>query len=225
MPKRQDHSDGTFLLVRTSRDVTIERLTADQDLWQRAASGDGDAFAEVYRRYADRIYGYCFRRTASWSTAQDLTSVVFLEAWRRRGDVTFDADGSVVAWLFGVANNVVRNSQRSLRRHQLAIQRLPEPLAEPDFADAATARLDDEERMARVLTALGRLGAGDRELLAMSAWSGLDQHQIAEVLGVPVGTVKSRLSRARERLRRLTDPVETAPFPPLSRTSNGEAPR
>ena len=79
--------------------------------------------------------------------------------------------------------------------------------------------------MARVLSALARLSDGDRELLAMSAWSGLDQHRIAEVLGVPVGTVKSRLSRARERLRRLTDPGETAPFPTLSKTSNGEAPR
>ena len=205
--------------------MTIDRSLADRDLWRRAASGDGDAFAEVYRRYADRIYGYCFRRTASWSTAQDLTSVVFLEAWRKRGDVAFDADGSVIAWLFGIANNVVRNSQRSMRRHQLALQRLPEPSAEPDFADAAAARLDDEERMARVLSALARLSDSDRELLAMSAWSGLDQHQIAEALQVPIGTVKSRLSRARERLRRLSEPVERAPVPALSKTSNGEAPR
>jgi RNA polymerase sigma-70 factor (ECF subfamily) len=118
--------------------VTIERSAADRDLWQRAASGDGDAFAEVYQRYADRIYGYCFRRTASWSTAQDLTSVVFLEAWRKRSDVAFDDDGSVIAWLFGVANNVVRNSQRSMRRHQLALQRLPDPVVEPAVSRRVT---------------------------------------------------------------------------------------
>ncbi len=203
--------------------MTIEGSAADRDLWQRAASGDGDAFAEVYQRYADRIYGYCFRRTASWSTAQDLTSVVFLEAWRRRGDVAFDDDGSVIAWLFGVANNVVRNSRRSLRRHQLALQRLPDPVVEPDFADEAAARLDDEKRMARVLAALARLSDSDREVLALSAWSGLDQRQIAEALGVPVGTVKSRLSRARDRLRTLSEPAEPAQFPALAKTSNGEA--
>lgn len=205
--------------------MTIESSAADRDLWQRAASGDGDAFAEVYRRHADRIYGYCFRRTASWSTAQDLTSVVFLEAWRKRGDVVFEDDGSVVAWLFGVANNVVRNSQRSVRRHQRALQRLPSPVVEPDFADDAAARLDDEERMARVLSALARLSNGDREVLALSAWSGLDHRQIADALGVPVGTVKSRLSRARERLRRLSEPDEPALFPALTKTSSGEAPR
>lgn len=205
--------------------MSIDDSVADRDLWQRAASGDGDAFAEVYQRYAGRIYGYCFRRTASWSTAQDLTSVVFLEAWRKRSDVAFDDDGSVIAWLFGVANNVVRNSQRSMRRHQLALQRLPDPVVEPDFAEDAAARLDDEDRMARVLAALARLSDSDRELLALAAWSGLDQRQIADALGVPVGTVKSRLSRARDRLRTLTEPAVPAPFPALSKTSNGEAPR
>ena len=135
----------------------------------------------VYRRHADKIYGYCFRRTASWSTAQDLTSVVFLEAWRRRGEVRFDAEGSVVAWLFGVANNVVRKGERSLRRHRAALLRLPALEDEPDFAESAADRLDDEVRMRRVLTALAELSDGDRELLALATWSGLTQGQIAPV--------------------------------------------
>ena len=79
--------------------------------------------------------------------------------------------------------------------------------------------------MARVLSALARLSDGDREVLALSAWSGLDHRQIADALGVPVGTVKSRLSRARERLRRLSEPDEPALFPALTKTSSGEAPR
>ena len=78
--------------------------------------------------------------------------------------------------------------------------------------------------MARVLAALARLSDSDRELLALAAWSGLDQRQIADALGVPIGTVKSRLSRARDRLRTLTEPAVPAPFPALSKTSNGEAP-
>ena len=59
--------------------MTIEHPLSDQELWQRAASGVGDAFAEAHRRYADRIYGYCFPGAAPASTAQYLTSVVFLE--------------------------------------------------------------------------------------------------------------------------------------------------
>jgi RNA polymerase sigma-70 factor (ECF subfamily) len=206
--------------------VTPDGSAADQELWQRAAAGDGDAFAEVYRRHTDRIYGYCFRRTASWSTAQDLTSLVFLEAWRRRGEVSFDTDGSVIAWLFGVANNVVRNSQRAMRRHQLALHRLPPPDSEPDFADEVDARLDDQRRMAGVLAALASLTDSDREVLALSAWSGLDQRQMADALGVPVGTVKSRLSRARERLRALSGDTDTdANAHKLPTTASREAPR
>jgi RNA polymerase sigma factor (sigma-70 family) len=205
--------------------VTIEQPAGEQELWSQAVRGDGDAFAEVYRRYADRIYGYCFRRTASWSTAQDLTSVVFLEAWRRRAAVGFDAQGSVVGWLFAVANNVVRNSDRSLRRHRAALMRLPAPADEPDFAEGTADRMDDETRMLRVLAALAELSDSDRELLALGAWSGLSQQQIADALGVPVGTVKSRLARARQRLRSRSEPEARTAIASIPTTPQGQGPR
>jgi len=183
----------------------MDRAPADRELWRAAAEGDTDAFAMLYEQYADRIYSYCFRRTASWATAQDLTSTVFLEAWRRRGAVTFGEDGSVAGWLFGVANNVVRGDQRSQRRHREALTKLPPPVAEPDLADDTSSRLDSEAQMRRVLIALDRLSESDREVLALSVWSGLSQPDVARALGVPVGTVKSRLARARQRLHVLAD--------------------
>lgn len=177
----------------------------DSSLWQQAAAGDSDAFAALYERHADRIYGYCFRRTASWSTAQDLTSIVFLEAWRRRRGVRLDEPGSVVAWLFGVAGNVVRNSTRSQLRYHRALSTLPGVLAQPDFADDLAARLDDEARMRRVVAALDELPEVDREVLALCAWTSLSHAQVAAALGIAEGTVKSRLSRARQRLRTLSE--------------------
>ena len=183
----------------------MERAPADRELWRAAAEGDSDAFAVLYEQYVDRIYSYCFRRTASWATAQDLTSTVFLEAWRRRRAVTFGVDGSVVGWLFGVANNVVRGDQRSQRRHREALAKLPPPVAGPDLAEDTSSRLDSEAQMRRVLVALDRLSSSDREVLALSVWSGLTQPDIARALGVPVGTVKSRLARARQRLHALAD--------------------
>lgn len=190
--------------------MTTSERPDDETLWRRAAGGDDDAFAEIYRRYSDRIYGYLFRRCASWSTAQDLTSVVFLEAWRRRREVSFD-DGSVAGWLHGVAGNVLRTSNRSLRRHDAALRRLADPLHEPDPADDVASRVDDEARMAEALRALATLPPDDVELVALTAWSGLSLTEIARLLDLPVGTVKSRLSRLRTRVRGLVAETPGAP--------------
>lgn len=80
----------------------------DRTLWRRAAAGEAEAFGEIYERHADAIYNFCFRRTADWALAEDLTAIVFLEAWKKRRRVIFDAEDAVRPWLFGVANNVVR---------------------------------------------------------------------------------------------------------------------
>uniref|UniRef100_UPI000AC56645 RNA polymerase sigma factor n=1 Tax=Streptomyces scabiei TaxID=1930 RepID=UPI000AC56645 len=74
-----------------------------------------------------------------------------------------------------------------------------------DFADETAGRLDDARRLAAVRQVYGRLRRAEREVLALCVWAGLDYGQAAEALGVPVGTVRSRLSRARARLARLTD--------------------
>ena len=122
-----------------------------------AVAGEPAAFGTLFERHARAVYNYCFRRTADWSLAEDLTSIVFLEAWRRREEVRLDRD-SALPWLLGVATNVVRNRWRSERRHRAALDRLPrEGLG--DFTEAADARLDDERRMRDALRLVARLGA------------------------------------------------------------------
>jgi len=190
--------------------VSTDERIDDETLWGQAAEGEDDAFAEIYRRYADRLHGYLFRRCASYAQAQDLTSVVFLEAWRRRGEVRFD-DGSVAGWLYGVAGNVLRSSRRSIRRYDAALRRLPTDGDEPDLADDVASRVDDEARMAEVLRALDQLPVAERELLALTAWSGLSLTEIAALLDVPVGTVKSRLARLRVRVRGLVADADGLP--------------
>jgi RNA polymerase sigma-70 factor (ECF subfamily) len=135
--------------------------------------------------------------------AFNLTSVVFLEAWRRR-DVALEAD-SALPWLYGVAVNVLRNANRSLRRHRQALARVPVPPDEPDPADDVAGRLDDERRMRDVLRVVGRLPRHEREVLQLCAWDRLSYEDAAATLGVPVGTIRSRLSRARRRLGELAD--------------------
>ena len=174
---------------------------SDAELWRRAANGDASAFGVLFERHAKAVYNYCFRRTADWALAEDLTSVVFLEAWRRRADVRL-AGESALPWLLGVATNVVRNRWRSQRRQRAALERLPAGRAS-DFGDEAVARLDDEQRMRSALGVLARLPKRDQDVLALCAWQGLSYEETSLALGVPVGTVRSRLARARARLREL----------------------
>lgn len=176
-------------------------MESDSVLWAAAHDGDRVAFGALFERHSRSIYNYCFRRVGSWSTAEDLLSIVFLEAWRRR-DVDI-AEGMVLPWLYGVATNVARNAARSQRRYQRALHRMPRPQPTPDFSDAADSLLDDEAQMSALLALIGQLPEDQRDVFWLCGWSELSYEQAAVALGVPVGTVRSRLSRARTRLREL----------------------
>ncbi len=161
-----------------------------------------EEFGELFELHSRAIYNFCFRRTGDWTLAEDLTSAVFLEAWRNRGRVDLVSEPAL-PWLYGVATNVLRNHSRTLRRFRAALGRVPAPVPEPDFADAAAERLTDERRMRAVLEVVDRLPRREREVLALCAWAELSYEQAAAALGLPIGTVRSRLSRARARLREL----------------------
>jgi RNA polymerase sigma-70 factor (ECF subfamily) len=173
----------------------------DSALWSRAGAGDANAFGVLFERHARAIYNYCFRRVGSWDAAEDLTSIVFLEAWRRvRKPLPM---GKELPWLFGIATNIVRNRRRAERRYAAALSRVPRPAPEPSFADDTDERLDDEELMGRALELLARLPGREQEVFALCAWTELSYEDAAVALRIPVGTVRSRLSRARARLREL----------------------
>ena len=174
----------------------------DAALWQRAAAGDTAAFGTIFERHATTVYNYCFRRTGNWAQAEELTAIVFLEAWRRRTQVQLERD-EAIPWLLGVATNVLRNLRRSQRRHRAALERLPRERV-ADFAADVDARLDDERQMRATLRALDKLSRSDQDVLALCVWEELPYEQAALALGIPVGTVRSRLSRARARLRELS---------------------
>ena len=174
----------------------------DAALWGRARSGDAEAFGLLFKRYGEEIYAYCFRRTADAERAADLTSVTFLEAWRRR-NVALRGD-KVLPRLFGVATNVLRNERRARRRYKGALDRLPAALDEQDFSDEAAQRLDGERRMREALDLLGRLPRGERDVFVLAAWQGVSPEDAAYALGISPGAARTRLSRARKRLALLT---------------------
>lgn len=178
----------------------------------RVRAGDPEAFRELFRAHAGLVYGYAARATGDPSLAEDVVSLTFLEAWRLRGRLR-DEGETPRPWLMGIAVNVLRNATRAKRRHERAMARLPVADTVPDFADEVVGRLADARRLAAARAALDRLSKTDRETFMLVVWSGLSQVETAEALGVRVGTVRSRLFRARRRLRGLVD-RELAGEPP-----------
>ncbi|MEO3930002.1 RNA polymerase sigma factor [Micromonosporaceae bacterium B7E4] len=170
----------------------------------RIRAGDPDAFRELFDEHVRAVYNHAYRLLGDWSSAEDVASLTFLEAWRLRDRVDVGIEsGSLRSWLLGIATNVARNVRRAARRYDGVLARLPRAAAVFDFADEVTGRIDDRERLAQVRTALSVLRKPEREVLALCVWSGLDYAEAAEALGVPVGTVRSRLSRARRKLEKL----------------------
>ena len=185
--------------VAHQRDVTGDRPASDESLFRASARGEQGAFAELYERHAQAIYNYLFRRLADWSEAEDLTAVVFLEAFRRRKEVVV-LDGKLLPWLYGIATNVLRNRRRTLWRHRRLLAQLAgSPTAESDSAGRAEAAA----QMGLVLQGIAKLPRQQQDVVALCIWSGLSYEEAATALGVPMGTVRSRLSRARAALAEL----------------------
>jgi RNA polymerase sigma factor (sigma-70 family) len=197
--------------LQAVHDGLIMSTITDRILWERATDGDPDAFGQLYDRHAQAIYNFLYRRTGSWSDAEDLTSTVFLHAWRRRTEVVLDRD-SALPWLLRTADYTIRNEWRAKLRYRKALaaaQQLVDHVR--DHADDVAGRLDDDQRIQQARATLKRLPKQEREIVELCIWAGLDQQAAAVALNVPLGTVKSRLSRARKHLRELNplSPVET----------------
>jgi RNA polymerase sigma-70 factor (ECF subfamily) len=181
----------------------------EPSLRARVRAGDPDAFGALFDDCARAVYNHAFRLTGDWSVAEEVVSLTFLEAWRLR--VRLDADGgSLGPWVHGICVNVARNIGRAERRHRAAMSRLAPPPEVADFADEVAGRLDDAARVAAAKTAIGALNRREQEVIELCVWSGLDYAMAAEALGIPVGTVRSRLSRARKKLQRLVPPADAA---------------
>jgi RNA polymerase sigma factor (sigma-70 family) len=133
---------------------------ADSDLLAMAGS-EPEAFGEIFRRYSRSVYAYCARRTGNLDLAEDLTSVVFMEAFRRRRRLQL-SNASALPWLIGVANNVVRNANRSLRRYRSALDRIPVPADGASSEENTMERLGAQEALAGALEAISALTQGEQ---------------------------------------------------------------
>lgn len=155
-----------------------------------------EAFEAIFARHFDAVHGYLVRR-AGFGRADDLASLTFVVAFERRE--TFHSPAETARpWLFGIATNVMRNQLRTDQRATGALTRL----AVDEPRDPVEGMLPQE---GVVFELLGALDRDQRDALLLFAWEGLSYEEIAVAVGAPVGTVRSRLARARARLRVLLE--------------------
>ena len=160
---------------------------------------DPEHFGIIFDRYFAEIHRYIARRLGG-DAADDLAAETFLTAFRKRRG--FDAGRGIVrAWLYGIATNHISRYQRSARRASRAMARTPPPMRDEGHADQVVDRVTAAASRRDLAAALAGLAAGDREVLLLVALGGLSHAEVAAALGIAYGTVGSRLSRARTRLR------------------------
>jgi RNA polymerase sigma-70 factor (ECF subfamily) len=191
---------------------------SDAALLEGLRADDPQAFDVLYDRYAQAVYRLCWRRTRPpcnqpWGNRAspehdpaDLLSMVFLEAWRCRARMAL-VDDSLRPWLLGVATNVCRAANRHARRHGDALRRYHAQQAtgdneEPDHAAQVASRLDAQAAAGVLIASLQRLPQRQRDVAELCLLEGLSTAAASATLGVSEGTIKSRLARARDQLRR-----------------------
>jgi RNA polymerase sigma factor (sigma-70 family) len=165
--------------------------------WQTHAG-----FTEIYHQNVAAVYRYCLRRCGTPHDAEELTALVFVECWRGRAKLDL-YDGAPAAWLLGIATNLLRNSWRARRRREAALMRLRHEGAAFDATDDVVGRVAGVTHEPRITSAVNGLPAQQRDVVSLCILGGLTSSEAAVALGVPVGTVKSRLSRGTATLRSL----------------------
>jgi len=168
-------------------------VTSDGELIQRAAGGDRSAFEQLYQRYARPVFGLALRRLGDRGRAEDAVQETFASIWRSAGSYRPDR-GPGAPWLYAVARNAIVDRARS---------RADLPAEIPDSADAEPGPSDQAEQSWvswRVHRALEELPEREREVIALAYWSGLSQSEVADFLGIPLGTVKTRTRAALAHL-------------------------
>jgi RNA polymerase sigma factor (sigma-70 family) len=187
-----------------------------------ASAADPARFGVIFDRHVGAIHGYLFRRVGAMLT-EDLTSETFVVAFRARSG--YDAARpDARPWLYGVATNLVHRHARSERRQLAAFARVVDPRGQIHTDEGVEARLDASALGPRLAAALASLATGDRDALLLHAWEDLSYREIAEALGVAVGTVGSRLARARRVLQPLfADHLDGGDLPetPTRRNADG----
>ncbi|GBE24480.1 RNA polymerase sigma factor YlaC [bacterium BMS3Bbin02] len=162
-------------------------------------------FEELFDENFRSLLGYAMRRLSDTTAAADVVSETFLAAWRRLDDVPAGSESRL--WLYGTARRVLSNYHRGERRRGALVTKLGAHL------ESVASLLDESSVVSGIIVreALGRLPDDDADLLRLTAWEGLSPVQLARMWGIPTATVRTRLHRARLRLKAELDSEQFDP--------------
>lgn len=185
--------------------AVVHDLEVDVELVERHRCGDVRAFNEVYARFEEMVYNLAFRLSGNYEEAADLTQEIFLRVYRHLG--SFGGRSSLKTWIFRIAVNHCRDR---LSRWRPLTQPIGDDVGEGEVAYADPSRGPEELAVAadegrRVAEGLARLPPAFREAVVLRDIEGLSYEEIADVLGVRIGTVRSRIARGRDQLRVLLE--------------------
>lgn len=183
---------------------------SESELIRSAAAGDRRAFNDLVERYQDQVYRFLVRTLGSTSDAQDVTQNTFLLAWRKLSQ--FRGDAKLSTWLTQIAVNQAASYRRKKKPRAFGeistgreTERQTVTIAD-EHEPPPSARAEGQERDALVQSALDRLSDEYREVLILKEFQDHDYQEIADIVGCPIGTVRSRLHRARLELAQLLTP-------------------
>jgi RNA polymerase sigma-70 factor (ECF subfamily) len=178
-------------------------MTADSNiavhLIQRAAVQDREAFSQLYDRFSSLVFTLALRMLRSQSDAEDLLQEVFVQVWRQA--VNYNQErGSPEAWIINIARSRAIDRLRSMRRRDKSFVLTDDPAAAESSENVESAAAESEARLA-MTSALASLPVAQRRVLELAYFDDLSQSEIAEKLNEPLGTVKTRMRAAIQRLR------------------------
>ncbi|HEY6290176.1 MAG TPA: RNA polymerase sigma factor [Terriglobia bacterium] len=185
-------------------------MEQDLQLVKRCLAGEDSAWGDLLRTHNRKVYNLCYRFTGRTGEAEDLTQEVFIKIFQTLR--TYDADqGAFGTWMSRVARNHLVDHYRRTRKERLtsSLEEDPAVLEEtPSSEEQPLAQVESRERREMLQAALDRLSPDMREAVILRDFQDLDYDEIAEVLGVPQGTVKSRINRGRLELAKVIKRME-----------------
>lgn len=174
---------------------TMTQPADDLDLIRRMQAGDDDAVRDLYAQYGQRLYAYALRLTDDPAAAEDVTQTTLVTAWRTAR--TFRAEGRLIAWLLGIVHHTAMKAIRNRTNYLDDVAE--ETVREDQPSPEEQAQVKDERRWVR--QGIQSLSSEHRAVLELVFYQELSLNEAAQVLNIPIGTVKSRLSYARNHLR------------------------
>ena len=191
----------TDLALPWQAQATMTQLVDDLDLIRRMQAGDDDAVRDLYARYGQRLYAYALRLTNDPAAAEGVVQTTLVTAWQTVHK--FRGEGRLIAWLLGIVHHT---AMKSLRHMHQPLDAMEDTVSGNQPTPEDQAEVDETKRWVR--QGLNSLSVEHRAVLELVFYQGLSLDEVAKVCNCPLGTVKSRLSYARQHLRGILSRTE-----------------